>query len=302
MDEGGGHHLSGFAVIIVAYRSLPDLPKCLGSLSDPQQPDLTDIAVVINPPDDGSHDFIRTHFPQVKVVVAEKNLGFAHGNNLGAALFPDADFYFFLNPDAAVPPHFFPTLREFFATHPHATIVGLKTRSPDGTLQLSARAFTTPLDLFRLRSLPLARLLGHDAEGLALARLGELTEPTRYDWVAGLALAMRGDVFRRLGGFDPGYFVFVEDMDLCWRAKQIGWETWFLPEPQVWHKWGGSVGRLGWRKALVHLSALWRFFRRRYDLGGWLEKALFPYLWLWDRAVIQMTIPHAGWFIKRRNY
>lgn len=293
--------MSGFAVVIVAYRSLPDLPRCLGSLSDPNQPGLEDIAVVINPPDDGAYDYIRQHFPQVKVVLAEKNLGFAHGNNAGAALFPEAEFYFFLNPDAAVPSLLFPTLRDFFATHPNAAIVGLKTRSPDGTLQLSARNFTTPLDLFRLRSLPLARLLGHDAEGKALARLEKLTEPERVDWVAGLALAIRGDVFRRLGGFDQGYFVFVEDMDLCWRARQRGWECWFLPQPEVWHRWGGSVGRLGWRKALVHLSALWRFFRRRYDLGGWLEKALFPYLWLSDLLAMRLTMPNVGWFTRRRN-
>jgi N-acetylglucosaminyl-diphospho-decaprenol L-rhamnosyltransferase len=293
--------LSGFAVVVVAYRSLPDLLRCLGSLSDPNQPDLTDIAVVINPPDDGSQAFIQQNFPQVKVVIAEQNLGFAHGNNLGAALFPEADFYFFLNPDAAVPPHLFPILRDFFATNPKVGIVGLKTHSPDGTLQLSARKFTAPLDLFRLRSLPLARLLGHDAEGKALARLERTTEPTRYDWVAGLALAIRGDLFRRLAGFDRGYFVFVEDMDLCWRARQLGWECWFLPQPDVWHRWGGSVGRLGWRKALVHLSALWRFFRRRYDLGGWLERVLFPYLWLGDRLAMQLTMPNAGWFIKQRN-
>ncbi len=293
--------MSGFAVVIVAYRSLPDLSKCLGSLSDPNQPDLTDIAVVVNPPDDGAYDYVRQHFPQVKVVRAERNLGFAHGNNAGAALFPDADCYFFLNPDAAVPPQLFPLLRDFFATHSQAGIVGLKTRSPDGTLQLSAREFTTPLDLLRLRSLPLARLLGHDAEGKALARLERLTEPTHFDWVAGLALAIRGEVFRRLGGFDPGYFVFVEDMDLCWRAKQLGWETWFLPQPEVWHRWGGSVGRLGWKKALVHLSALWRFFRRRYDLRGWAERALFPYLWLGDVLAMRLTMPYAGWFIKQRN-
>jgi N-acetylglucosaminyl-diphospho-decaprenol L-rhamnosyltransferase len=293
--------LSGFAVVIVAYRSLPDLSRCLGSLSDPNQPDLTDIAVVVNPPDDGAYDYVRQHFPQVHVVLAEKNLGFAHGNNLGAALFPEADFYFFLNPDAAVPPNLFPKMRDFFATHPNAAIAGLRTRSPDGTLQLSAREFTAPLDLLRLRSLPLARLLGHDAEGKALARLERLTEPTRFDWVAGLALAIRGEVFRRLGGFDSGYFVFVEDMDLCWRAQQQGGEAWFLPQPEVWHRWGGSVGRLGWRKALWHLSALWRFFRRRYDVGGCAEKALFPYLWLGDLLAMCLTMPNVGWFIKHRN-
>lgn len=281
--------MSSFAVVIVAYHSLPDLPACLDSLLHPRQPALMGVVLVVNPPDDGSIAYVREHYPEVQIVTPERNVGFAAGNNLGAALFGDADCLFILNPDTIVPPNIFNILDEFFTQHPQAGIAGLRILNPDGTRQYTGiRAFPDPLYLFKLRSLPLA---GHGAEKSGIARLNTMSTPERVHWVAGMAMAVRGKLYRKLGGFDEGYYIFVEDIDLCWRAKKEGWETWLLPEPQVIHKLGRSMSKIRMRREMVHTNAMWRFLRRRYDLSGMMEKLLYFPLWLLDLLLVILALP-----------
>jgi N-acetylglucosaminyl-diphospho-decaprenol L-rhamnosyltransferase len=184
------------------------------------------------------------------VVEAGTNLGFAAGANLGADR-AAGDVVVFLNPDARVLPGALAALVGALATAPRAGIAGGGLVAPDGRWQPGAGRFG-----------PVRHLVLDTTLGRLPARWRQ--QPYVVDWVYGTFMAVRRDLFRRLGGFDRAYFVYGEDMDLCHRAAQIGTRTLHVPGARAVHGANLSAAqRFGVGREAEVVKGELRFYARR---------------------------------------
>jgi GT2 family glycosyltransferase len=189
---------------------------------------------------------VRREFPTARLILNRDNIGFAAACNRGAAA-AGGRCLLFLNPDTIVHPGALDRALAFMARHPQAGIMGCRTLNGDGTLQHTARSFPS-----------LARVFAH-LSGLS-RRFRRLRLPAREarrpDYVQGSFLVIARSLFMSLGGFDERFFLFGEEVDLCLRARQAGWEVAYDPATVITH-FGGSgrpdVRRSAWFIASIRL-------------------------------------------------
>ena len=230
-------------IIIVNYNVRDLLRDCLASVYD-SRGDLQ-VCVVDNGSTDGSADMVAAEFPQVHLIRAE-NHGFAAGNNLGlrAFGFPDAGqsrYVLLLNPDTILPPSALADMLAFMEAHPQAGAAGARLVREDGSLDKACRrSFPTPsvafYRLFGLSKLfPRSRRFGR----YNLTYLSpDIT--TQVDSVVGAFMLMRGEALAQAGLLDERYFMYAEDLDLCYRFKQRDWQVWYNADVTVLHYKGRS--------------------------------------------------------------
>jgi N-acetylglucosaminyl-diphospho-decaprenol L-rhamnosyltransferase len=249
------------SVAIVNYNTRDHLQRCLASVLR-EQP--AQVIVTDNGSSDGSAEMVRRDFPGVIVHVDPANPGFGAGAN--AALRRCAtEHVLLLNSDTLVQPGALDALATYLDATPRAAVVGPRLVSPDGRLQRSCFAFPTPgRPLFRHRP------LRHLVRRLPIVRdryLGTWphTHARIVPWVLGAALAIRLPPFWTVGGFDDSFFMYFEEVDLCYRLRAIGWETHFAPVTDVVHAGGASTAQYR-ADMLAHtgLSSI-RFYQRHYS-------------------------------------
>jgi N-acetylglucosaminyl-diphospho-decaprenol L-rhamnosyltransferase len=205
------------SVVVVNWNAGASLRRCLASLAaEPHE-----VVLVDNASTDGSTAAARACLPGLRVVEAERNLGFAAGANRGAAA-ARGEVLVFLNPDAQVLRGAITTLLDALAVAPAAGIAGGGLVSESGRWQPASAHFG-----------PVRHLLLDTSVGRLGARLRRA--PHRVDWVYGTFMAVRRDLFQQLGGFDPRYFLYGEDMDLCYRAARVGARTILVPQARAIH-------------------------------------------------------------------
>lgn len=252
----------GLDVVIVSYRSRELLRECLGSLraNPPSCP--MSIVVVDNASGDGTAAMLATDYPEVDLIASVENLGFARATNLGARR-GSSPYLLALNPDTAVTAGALDTVISTLESHPDVAVVGPRLELPDGMLDHAAkRAFPTPLSA-----------LGHftglgrrrDADGALAAYRAPDVESGRVDAVNGAFMLMRRSAFEAAGGFDEGYWMYMEDLDLCYRFAEAGWVTWYEPSVTVRHLKAGTSGK--YRSVRLNYAfhyGMLRFYRAHY--------------------------------------
>lgn len=211
----------GLGAIVVAFRSRPIITKCLSSLRDSG---VTEAVVIENVSSDPSCEEISASF-WFKYLSQQPNLGFAAAANR-AAHHLSSETLFFLNPDAHVLPHSLAQAAHYLSAHPDVGIVGLSLYSPEGQLEKSWGNDVTPLSLF-------TRKLNFFSQAPV--------RPQSVGWVSGAAFLIRRQTFFEVGGFDPQFFLYWEDVDLCRRVRQVGKKIVFLPNARVIHHKGSSL-------------------------------------------------------------
>lgn len=261
--------MTDLAVIIVSYNVRGLLRACLRSLSRSlsQHGPAAPIVVVENASDDGSGQMVRTDFPDVALLEPGKNLGFAGGNNfaLRELGFPDGtdtpEAVWLLNPDTEVqddaPARLFKHIRE----SPTTGAAGPTLRYGDGSLQHSAFAFPGLLQvLFDLFPVP-PRVLESRLNGRYPREWYAGTTPFQVDMLLGAALMMRGETLRDVGLLDEEYFMYVEELDWCRRARDAGWQIDVVPDATVTHYAGQSTRQFEEEM----FRTLWRSRLRYYE-------------------------------------
>ena len=200
--------------------------------------------------------------PDVHVVENEQQLGFSANVNAGIGA-THGEYIVISNPDALPEDGCIAELVRFADAHPRCGIAGPKMLNPDGTLQASRRSFPT-IGGTIVRRTPLRALF----PPLRWQRRHYLLdvsedEPLRVDTMLGAFLLMRRAMLEQIGGWDAGYKLYVEDIDLSYRAMKAGWERWWVPAAVVRHEYQAVIDKHFFtRRNLWHLRAMLRFLRK----------------------------------------
>ncbi|MES2209887.1 MAG: glycosyltransferase family 2 protein [Chloroflexota bacterium] len=225
--------------IVVAYRSERHLGACLDAIAA-DRPDDASVFVIDNASPDGSAAVARGHRSRPRVIVSPTNLGFGGACNLVLDV-STAELFFFVNPDARLSPGTTTGLAASITADPVVAVAGPRIEDRAGGLRAASAGFEPSL-----RS-----VLGHFWLLARVPWIGRLFPPLQLpfrsgaqsvDWVSGAALMARSDTFRRVGGFDPSIFLYMEDIDLCRRLRGFGWTIRYEPRFAVEHELGGSQG------------------------------------------------------------
>jgi GT2 family glycosyltransferase len=278
--------------IVVSFETRDELEPCLESLVAAPP---AEIIVVDNGSTDGSIELVRERFPEVTLIVCERNIGYGGAANVAVAA-SSTPAVLVLNSDTVVPPGAFQALGRYLADHPEAGLVGPRLLETDGSLQLSAWPWPSIGDMlltdtglhYVVRRIPGLRRL--------FIRTWDHDRTRPVPWVAGAAMAIRRTAFEAVGGFDEAFFMYSEDVDLCRRLAKAGFETHYATVTTVMHKGEASTSKhwlsmhreffVAFRRyvltheprqaaAILRLSRLF-FVARRWRDRAWMRLAREP--------------------------
>jgi N-acetylglucosaminyl-diphospho-decaprenol L-rhamnosyltransferase len=277
------------AVVVVSHDTRDEALGCLATLP---AAGADEVVLVDAGSNDGTADAVRDAHPDVEVVHLA-NVGFGRAANAGVRA-STAEVVVVCNADVRFAPGSVALLASRLGADPAVAAAGPAVRYPDGRHQASARQVPD-----------LRTAIGH---GL-LSRVWRANPwTTRYrradvdperardaDWLSGCALALRRTAFEEIGGFDPAYFLYVEDVDLGVRLRRAGWRLRYEPDARVVHRVGASTGRRRAWALRTHARSLDRYYARhvgtgpvgrlarplvRIALAGWVVVTL-----VWERLV-----------------
>ena len=250
------------AVAVISWNTRTLLRRCLATVvaEGPRE-----VVVVDNGSSDGSAEMVRAEFPMVRLKLLPGNPGYGAASNTAFTLCR-AEYVLLLNSDTELRPGALEALVSHLDRRPGAGIAGPRLLNPDGTLQKSTFPFPGPLvPLIKRR--PIANLVA------AVPRLRDTfvgawahDHARRVPWVLGAALAIRRTAYEAVGGFDPDYLMYYEEVDLCYRMREAGWETHFTPATEVTHV-GGASTRQRRPEMLAQLCLSAVEFHRRHHRG-----------------------------------
>jgi GT2 family glycosyltransferase len=274
-------------VCVLSWNAKEYLARCLDSLLHPDEPDVqealaragltavqeeaeavsVDLLVVDNGSIDYSADMVENCFPEARLIRTHRNLGFAGGNNVGYCA-SRARYFLMLNSDTVVPRGAITRLVRFADTVPRAAFVGPKVVNPDGSLQYSCRRFPN-LRAALLRNTPLARF-ARDSSAVRDYLMTDWAhdKPREVDWLSGCCLLVRREAADQIGLLDERYFMYCEDMDWCYRAREAGWSSIYFPGAHVVHEVGRSSDLLPRRMIAYHHLSMYKFYCRHYGANA----------------------------------
>ncbi|HEY2956715.1 MAG TPA: glycosyltransferase family 2 protein [Actinomycetota bacterium] len=248
------------AVVLVTYESAADLPGCVESVGRAAPQGGVDVVVVDNASRDDSAEVARAL--GLKVIENPANEGYARAMNAGAAASSSA-WLLALNPDTRLGPGSLARMLATGGSDPAIGCVGPDLRNPDGTAYPTGRRFPSLL-VGGLHALLAPFWPGNPATRHYHMAGSDRSRPLAVDWVSGACMLLRRSAFEAVGGFDGGYFMYFEDMDLCLRLARAGWRVVLDPVAKVEHAGGNSSRRAPYRKVLSHHRSSLRFYTRRF--------------------------------------
>lgn len=288
---------TGLSVVIVAHNSRPYLSACLRSLYEQNDPVPIEVILVDNDSRDGGAEAAQEEFPQIALVTAPRNLGFAAGANLGIRQ-AKGTYVLLLNPDTVVASGALRRMVKFMETTPDAGVVGPKLLNPDGSLQLSCRAFPGRWMVFAHRYAVLTRLFPKNpATRHYLLTDWDHASVRPVDWVSGAGLMMRRGILERVGLLDERFFLFNEDVDLCKRVWDAGWKVYYVPEAVVFHHIGISHRRDTVPLILARHRSMLHYHHKHYRPYGPLT--LLTDAAIVARALLQLCLIPVRWRLGR---
>jgi len=260
------------SVLIVSYNVKEYVDHAIDSLNR-SSVDHFEIIVVDNHSFDGTVEHIQSSYPDVKVITNQENVGFGKAVNQ-AAESATGDYFLVLNPDTVVQENTISTFTQYLQDHDEVGMIGPKILNSDGTLQLACkRSFPT-------MRVALPKLLGLDKLCPKSKWAGKYNltyldpdEASAVDAISGSCMFLSKDLFHELGGFDDQFFMFGEDLDLCYRTWQAGYEIHYLPTTQIVHYQGESVKSAPFDSINAFYNAMILFADKHFSTGqGFLTK------------------------------
>lgn len=252
------------SIVIVNYNVKAFLEQCLMAIERARHSFKIEIFVVDNSSVDGSQAMVKKRFPYVHLIENKENLGFSKANNQALRL-AKGKYVLILNPDTLIQEDTLIVLKDFIDKHPKTGAVGCKLINPDGSFQAgSRRGFPTPWVAFtRIIGLskifPRIRLFGQ----YNMTYLSPDIE-SEIDVLTGSLMFIRTHVLNKIGYFDEDYFMYGEDIDLCYRIKKQGWKIVYTPTTTAIHYKGESTKRGEFSYISNFYSAMLIFTRKHF--------------------------------------
>ena len=228
------------SIVIVNWNSSDFVRRCISSIYSRKLGISYEIIVVDSGSFDGCDRMLQEFFPKVHFIQINNNVGFARANNLGAGSARGTTLLF-LNPDTEVCRNAISDLFAYVNEHADVGVVGCRLLNCDGSLQTSC---VQPIPTILNQVMDVAILQQWFPNvGLwrsALSFEGAIA-PVPVEAVSGACMMIRREVFDHVGGFSTDYFMYSEDLDLCWKVRAAGFRNYYLPGPKIVHYGGGST-------------------------------------------------------------
>lgn len=285
-------------IVVSSYNNAALLPDCLRSVAAAHPGIPTTVYLVDAGSTDGTADDVRRDFPDIRLMIAVKNRGYAALNNLAlreiiAAVPKEADrsrvAVLLLNADTAMPPDALRGLLTALAEHPEAGIIGPKIVLRDGTLDLACRrSFPTPTTAFWKLTGMAARYPHNPRFARYNLTYHDPDEAIEIDSGMGACLMVRLAAIDDAGLMDERFFMYGEDLDWCYRIKAHGWRVRYEPRARVLHYKGSSSRQRSIRATLAFYGAMWRFHRLHYARRTALPLNLLIYTGIGARGLVAL--------------
>ena len=278
------------SIVIVNYNVKYFVEQCLRSIVPSAVGIVHEVIVVDNASTDGSRAYLEPRFQWVRFIWNQQNRGFAVANNQALAE-AKGQFVLFLNPDTIISEESLAACIDHFRKHVKAGAVGIRMLDGSGRfLRESKRSFVTPLTAFYKLS-GLANLFPKSPV-FARYHQGHLDPLKNHqtDVLAGAFMMVRRTVLEKTGGFDEQFFMYGEDIDLCYRIRKAGYENHYLSHPPIIHFKGESTSRHSLKYVRMFYGAMAIFAKKHY--GGW-KSGLFTasiHLAIWLRAIATVLV------------
>jgi N-acetylglucosaminyl-diphospho-decaprenol L-rhamnosyltransferase len=248
--------------VIINYEAGGLLAACVGSVLADDSGGTPEVVVIDNGSRDGSVDALARAIPGVRVVDAGENLGYAGGANRGIAA-TRAPIVAVCNADLSVQQGTASAMLTRFAREPDLAALGPMIHNTDGTQYPSARSVPSTVDAVG------HALFGAIRPGNAFTRRYrqldvDQTRPRDVEWLSGAAMWLRRSAIDSVGGWDEHYFMYAEDLDLCWRLRRLGWRVGYEPGGHVTHVQGVSTDHHPYRMIVRHHRSVYRFAAKRW--------------------------------------
>jgi GT2 family glycosyltransferase len=286
------------AILVVCYNGRAFLHDCLTSLlASNEAPFSLRIVVLDNASTDGSADFVAQNFPAVDLIRLQSNLGFAGGNNAGWEWirdhYPKTRYLALLNQDTIVHSGWAEELARYLETHPIAGAGQAKLM-----LHPQTDRFNTAGNVSHFLGFGFTTACG-DRD------TGQFAKRRRLGLASGAAMMIRADAIDRVGLFDPAFFAYLEDADLSWKLRQLGYELAFIPTSVVEHKY---QFKSDWSHYFLLERNRWLLLGTYYKTATLL--LLLPALaameagqiyFSWRAGVLREKLRAYGYFFNRKN-
>lgn len=269
--------------VIVTYQSRETIGAALDALREAHDAGLADAVVVDNASTDGTADYVAEQYPWMTLTRSDENLGYGRGCNKGFEHVA-TEYVLVMNPDAIINAEALANLVQFMVQTPQAGLAGPAIIESEKSIQ-AAGLMTTPMTLFQVG-------MGRNVQYPDRSPIEPGGQPFRTNWICGAAMLIRSDLFRALDGFDPRFFLYFEETDLCRRATDHGAEIWAVGNAVARHIGGASAQSTGESTDASCISE--HFYRSRFY---YLVKHFG-----WVRAVTAESFCAAAqWLRRQRN-
>jgi N-acetylglucosaminyl-diphospho-decaprenol L-rhamnosyltransferase len=283
------------SALVVSHNSKELLLHCLRTFYATAEVPV-EAVVVDNASTDGSAAAVTGEFPKATVLLEQKNLGYGRAANIGLERC-QGRFALLLNPNVTVDTQTVGRLADFLLTRPEAGAVGPRVLMPDGRRDPDARrSFPVPRTLF-YRTLGLSRLFPKSPR-FGRYNMGHMDESEVHEMDAGTAdcLMLRMAAINRIGFFDPRYFMFGEDIDLCYRLKLGGWKIFYLPTASATHQKTTATGKAQREANYQRHRAMWTYHFKHHskDVSAFGNGLVWAQIWgRWVAASVRGSVTKA---------
>lgn len=266
---------------IVNYNTKDDLKDCLNQILKSPPEVSYSIIVVDNNSTDESMEFLENlNKKRIRFILNNENKGFGGACNQIAKEI-DTPYILFLNPDVKITKGAIDKLISFMENHPEVAIVTGKLLNPDGTIQLSCRRFPTILRALSGRASLFRSIFPNNpiSRDYMLCNL-DYDKIQFPDWVRGAVMLIKTNLFKEIGGFDEQFFLYLEDTDLCFRLRKMGYEIAYNPEAIFYHKLGSSTKKKEFQTRLIHNVSMYYYLKKNFNYNPLLLSLLLLSLFL----------------------
>lgn len=247
-------------ISLVSVNQKQDLERLLPSLREAASQMPSEILLVDNRSIDGSAGYVESNHPEIRIYRNPEVSGYGKNHNLNLQR-AKGRYFVIMNSDMTVAPDVFVVLRDYMDRHPEVGVISPRILNPDGTIQGLNKRYPSIWDLLIRRIIPgrLKKMFQSRIDYYEMRDVGYDSE-CEVPFLSGAFMFCRSNVLKELGGFDPRYFLYFEDADLCRRIQKTH-RTVYYPATEVTHFWQ-RLAHKHWKFSLIFVQSAWRYFNQ----------------------------------------